>query len=261
MIETIIIILLSLVFGSFANNVISYYVNSSKFDLLRSTCFCGKKKLKLIELIPIISFVLQKGKCTECSERISIRYPLVEILTVAIGLLVYHLLGLEIRTAIIFLILYVLMMISVVDYNRLIIPNILTIVLLALVSILLFINTEPVVTRIAISLSFTFILFGVQYLFKKIKNKDGLGAGDIKLIFVLSLLLNLTDSFIAIWLSSLIGLLTITLLNLNRINQLKEIKIPFGLYLSIGFTFVILWNLKFDISGLENLITSLWQLN
>ena len=97
--------------------------------------------------------------------------------------------------------------------------------------------------------------------FKKIKNKDGLGAGDIKLIFVLSLLLNLTDSMIAIWISSLIGLLTITLLNLNRINQLKEIKIPFGLYLSIGFAFVILWNLKFDISGLENLIASLWQLN
>ncbi|MBE0539119.1 MAG: prepilin peptidase [Ignavibacterium sp.] len=261
MIETEIIVLLSLAFGSFANNVISYYVNSSRFDLLHSTCFCGKKKLKFIELIPIISFVLQKGKCTECSERISIRYPLVEILTVGIGLLVYHLLGLEIRTVVIFLILYVLMMISIVDYYRLIIPNILTIVLLALVSILLFINSEPILTRIAISLSITLILFGVQYLFKKIKNKDGLGTGDIKLVFVLSLLLNLTDSMIAIWISSLIGLLTITLLNIHRINQLKEIKIPFGLYLSIGFTFVILWNLKFDISGLENLIASLWQMN
>jgi leader peptidase (prepilin peptidase)/N-methyltransferase len=217
--------------------------------------------LRIIELIPILSFILQKGKCKECSERISIRYPLVEILTVAICLLVYNFLGLEIRTAIIFLILYVLIMISMVDYYRLIIPNILTIALLVLVSILLFINSEPVLTQIAISLSITLILFGVQYLFKKIKNKNGLGTGDIKLIFVLSLLLNLTDSMIAIWISSLIGLLTITLLNLNRINQLKEIKIPFGLYLSIGFTFVILWNLKFDISGLENLIASLWQLN
>ena len=261
MIETVIIILLSLTLGSFANNVISYYVNSSKFDLLHSTCFCGKKELRFIELIPILSFVLQKGKCTECSERISIRYPLIEILTVGIGLLVFHLLGLEIRTAIIFLILYLLMIISVVDYYRLIIPNILTIVLLVLVTILLFINSEPMLTRIAISLSITLILFGVQYLFKKIKNKDGLGVGDIKLIFVLSLLLNLTDSMIAIWISSLIGLLTITILNLNRINQLKEIKIPFGLYLSIGFAFVILWNLKFDISGLENLIASLWQMN
>jgi leader peptidase (prepilin peptidase)/N-methyltransferase len=261
MIETVIIILLSLAFGSFANNVISYFVNSSKFDLLHSTCFCGEKELRIIELIPILSFILQKGKCKECSKRISVRYPLVEILTAAIGLLVYNFLGLEIRTAIIFLILYVLIMISIVDYYRLIIPNILTIALLVLVSILLFINSEPVLTQIAISLSITLILFGVQYLFKKIKNKNGLGAGDIKLIFVLSLLLSITDSMIAIWISSLIGLLTITLLNLNRINQLKEIKIPFGLYLSIGFTFVILWNLKIDISGLENLITSLWQLN
>ena len=244
MIEIAIVIVLSLTLGSFANNVISYFVNSSKFDLLQSTCFCGKKKLKIIELAPVLSFILQKGKCTKCSERISIRYPLIEILTVVIGLLVYHLLGLEIRTAIIFLIIYVLLMISVVDCYKLIIPNILTIVLLGLVLILLFINSEPVATRIAISLSITLLLIGLQYLFKKIKNKDGLGAGDIKLIFVLSILLPLTNSMIAIWISSLIGLLTITLLNLKLINQLNEIKIPFGLYLSIGFAFVILWNLK-----------------
>ena len=116
-------------------------------------------------------------------------------------------------------------------------------------------------TRIAISLSITLFLIGLQYLFKKIKNKDGLGVGDIKLIFVLSILLPLTNSMIAIWISSLIGLLTVTLLNLNKLNQLKEIKMPFGIYLSIGFTIVFLWNLKSDTNAIESMFLAIWQMN
>jgi leader peptidase (prepilin peptidase) / N-methyltransferase len=260
MIEIVIIVLLSLAFGSFANNVISYFVNSTKFDLLRSTCFCDKNPLRLIELFPILSFVLQKGKCNECSEKISIRYPIVEVLTLIIGLLVYHFFGFEMRTLIIFLMLYVLMMISVIDYNRLTIPNLLTIVLLGLVATLLFINSEPALIRIGISLLMAFVLTGLQYFFKQFRNKEVLGAGDIKLIFVLSLLLNITGSLIAIWVSSLIGLIVITALNIKRLNQLKEIKIPFGLYLSIGFTLVFLWNLNSDINGLERIMAAIWQL-
>lgn len=260
MIEISIIALLSLAFGSFANNVISFYVNSSKFDLFHSTCFCGKKELRMIELIPIISYGIQKGRCKECSERISTRYPLVEILTVLIGLLVYYIFEFEVRAFIIFLILYILLMISVIDYYKLIIPNILTLLLLVLVTVLLLMNSELILLRLAISLLIAFSLFGIQYYYKQFRNKDVLGAGDIKLVFVLSLLLNITGAMIAIWISSLIGLAAVTTLNIKRLNQLNKIKIPFGLYLSIGFTIVFLWNLNSDISGLENLIAALWQM-
>lgn len=260
MIETVIVILLSLTFGSFANNVISYFVNSNKFDLLHSTCFCGEKELKLIELIPILSYVMQKGNCKECQKRISLRYPLVEILTVIIGMLAYHLFGFEFRTLILFLILYILLMISVIDYSKLIIPNILSIVLLGLVAGLLLINSKPILTRLGLSFLVALSIIGLQRLFERFGHKDVLGVGDVKLIFVLSLLLNIADSMIAIWVSSLIGLITITILNIKRIKQLKEIKIPFGLYLSIGFTLVYLWNLKSDTNGLGSIITKLCQM-
>lgn len=261
MIETVIIVLLSLAFGSFANNVISYFVNSSKFDLLRSTCFCGKKRLEWYELIPVLSFFLQKGKCKECSGKISIRYPFVELLTLINGLLVYQFFGLEIKSLLIFSILYLLMMISVIDYYSLIIPNLLVIALLLLISTLLIIDSELILIHIVISISITFVLVGLQYFFKQFKNKDVLGFGDIKLIFVLSLLLNITDLMIAIWISSFIGLVTVTILNIKKLDRLKEIKIPFGFYLSIGFTIVFLWNLKSDSRGLESLLAALWQLN
>jgi len=260
MFELALITLISLAFGSFANNVISLYVNSSKFDLLRSTCLCGKKRLEWFELIPVLSYFFQKGKCTECKNKISFRYPLVEILTLTIALIVYFFTGVEINSILIFFILYTLLIISVIDLYKLIIPNLLTIILLMLSIIYLVENSYSILDRIVYSTVLAIILFGISYFYEKYKNKIVIGAGDIKLIFVLSLLLNVIDSMLALWVSSLIGLLAVVLFNIKDFSNLKTIKIPFGLYLSIGFAIVYLWNLKSGSVELESILLSLWQM-
>lgn len=259
--EFLIVSLVALTLGSFGNNVISYYSQSSPFDLFRSKCPCCKKELTFSELIPVFSFILQKGRCSECSFRISIRYLFVELSTLGIGLFVYGLLGFEFSTHLVFLILYVLLLISVIDYYSLIIPNLLVFVLLLLTGYLLIIKTENLLDSIAVSMLIGFILSALQLFYKNSKNKIVLGYGDIKLVFVLSLLLNLVDNLLAIWFSSLIALIAVISINIKNLNELKEIKIPFGLYLSIGFAVMILWNLKSDNKGLESLITLLWPLN
>lgn len=258
--DLIIIIMFSLAFGSFANNLISYYVSSSKFDLIHSTCLCGKKQLKAIQLIPILSFVFQKGKCKECSERISFRYPVVEVISVIIAFAVYQLFGLEIKSIIIFFILYILLIISVIDYYKLIIPNILTLILLGSVIVSLIVDSSQVLPRLFFSFALGSILYGISYLYEKLKNKNILGMGDIKLIFVLSLLFNSIDVIFAIWISSLTGLLIIILQNLKNLSNLKTIKVPFAIYLSIGFTIVLVWNANSDFERLENLLAVIWQM-
>jgi prepilin signal peptidase PulO-like enzyme (type II secretory pathway) len=260
MLDLTLITLISLAFGSFANNVISYYINSNTFDLLYSTCFCGKKRLEWFELIPVLSYFLQKGKCTECKNKISFRYPLVEILTLTIALIVYFFSGVETNSIVIFFILYTLLIISVIDVYKLIIPNLLTIILLMLSIIYLIENSYSILDRIVYSTVLAIILFGISYFYEKYKNKIVIGAGDIKLIFVLSLLLNVIDSMLALWVSSLIGLLAVVLFNIKDFSNLKTIKIPFGLYLSIGFTIVYLWNLKTGSVELESMLLSLWQM-
>ena len=260
MIETVIIVLLSLAFGSFANNVISYFINSSKFDLVHSACFCGKKRLEWVELIPVLSYFLQKGKCTECKSKISFRYPLIEILTLTIALIVYFFVGVETNSILIFFILYTLLIISVIDFYKLIIPNLLTIILLMLSIIYLVMNSYSILNRITFSILLSGILLVISYFFEKYKNKIVIGAGDIKLIFVLSLLLNVIDSMLALWVSSLIGLLAVVLFNIKDFSNLKTIKIPFGLYLSIGFAIVYLWNLKSGSVELESILLSVWQM-
>lgn len=256
--ELVAIILVSLAFGSFANNVISYYISSGKFDLLYSKCFCGKKRLKWYELIPIISFFLQKGKCTECRSKISFRYPLVEILTVLIAIITYMMNGVSSDSVITFFILYILLIISVIDFYKLIIPNLLILILFLLSATLLLFNSDQIIERTIFSLIIAIVLISISYLYEKYKGKIILGFGDIKLIFVLSLFLNFIDSMLALWISSLFSLAVVVITNLKNITNLKTIKIPFGLYLSIGFTLVYLWNLKSDSLELESILLSLW---
>jgi prepilin signal peptidase PulO-like enzyme (type II secretory pathway) len=121
-------------------------------------------------------------------------------------------------------------------------------------------NSYSILDRIVYSTVLAIILFGISYFYEKYKNKIVIGAGDIKLIFVLSLLLNVIDSMLALWVSSLIGLLAVVLFNIKDFSNLKTIKIPFGLYLSIGFTIVYLWNLKTGSVELESMLLSLWQM-
>lgn len=256
--ELVAIILVSLAFGSFANNVISYYISSGKFDLLYSTCFCGEKRLKWYELIPLISYFIQKGKCQECKSRISFRYPIVEIFTAMIALITYLISGFSTNSVITFLILYILLIISVVDFYKLIIPNLLTSILLLLSATLLLFNSGQIIERTIFSLIITIVLILISYLYEKYKGKIILGFGDIKLIFVLSLHLNFIGSMLALWISSIVALAVVIITNLKNISNLKTIKIPFGLYLSIGFTLVYLWNLKSDSLELESILLSLW---
>jgi len=73
--------LLGLFLGSFLNNVAYRLVKGEEFLFSRSKCPYCKKELSWYELIPILSFVIQKGKCRNCKNKISLRYPLTEIIT------------------------------------------------------------------------------------------------------------------------------------------------------------------------------------
>ncbi len=259
MTEILIVTLFSLALGSFGNNVISYFISHNGFDLNRSTCLCGEKKLKVIELIPVLSFLFQKGKCTLCTKRIPIRYLFVELCSLILGLLIIYNYGFSLLALISFLIFYVLLLISVIDFYKYIIPNKLTSVLIILVTTYLIVNSENILERSILSGLILFTFLVIQYLFERLKRKEAIGAGDIKLIFVLSLLLETPDSLIAIWLSSMIALIMVTASKLFYDKNIRHEKVPFGLFLSIGFFIVFILNIKYELTGLQHIAELIWQ--
>ncbi|MCU7522667.1 MAG: prepilin peptidase [Ignavibacteria bacterium] len=236
------IILLSLALGSFSNNVISFFWGSSPFDVKRSLCMCGERELKAKELIPVLSFMMQKGKCINCRKAIPNRYVIVEILSLFIGIITYYTYGLTVNMALHYAFFMTLFIIGMVDLKKLIIPNmfVIIILMLAVVKVVLYGEVYWINIISAVSLGSLFML--VNYLGSMLKGKNLIGPGDIKLIMVMTLFMDFPVSLLALWISALIaipGYYTIRQFN----NELKlKTLVPFGFFMAIGYSFTELFS-------------------
>lgn len=211
--------------GSFLNNLALRLEKNEDFLFSRSKCPSCGKILTWYELIPLLSFFFQKGKCRGCSAKISLRYPLVELLT---GLWVF-LLAFSLKTNftvisflefvfyLIFLsLLFVLALYDLKTFlidDRLILFGILIGILFNLAKVFLpilsrdfsylfnyffnFGKLEPIISPFLLSSLFLFI-----YLITKGK---GLGFGDVKVAFLIGLFLRPGDALLTIILSSFFG--------------------------------------------------------
>lgn len=236
------IILLALTLGSFSNNVISFFLGSSPFDVKRSLCMCGDRELKAKELIPVISFILQKGRCISCRKAISYRYVIVEVCALVIGLASYYIYGFNFYMALHYALFMALLLIGLVDLKKFIIPNVLVIVLFVIAAIKLVIYGGSTWLNIisAVSLGAIFIL--INFWGSRMKGKSLIGPGDIKLIIVMTLFMDFPVSLLALWISAFIaipGYYAIRRFN----NELKlKALVPFGFFMAIGYTFTELFS-------------------
>ncbi len=221
-------------FGSFGNNLISYFIKQSGLELKRSVCICGERNLKMIELIPLLSFFALRGKCQTCKTKLPVRFVIIEAIVGAIGLLAFYKFGLTTEFVINFLILFALVLIGVIDLIKYIIPNELIIFLLLALLFKLILIPYNYLINIITSASIIAILLLLRWAIFKISKQEALGMGDVKFVSVLALLFGFPLSIIGIWLSSILGLLGLKLTT-SRANP----KIPFGFFLSIGFILVI----------------------
>lgn len=243
--------ILGTLLGSFFN-VVGWRLPKGE-SIVSPPSHCPKcnHQLKFWELIPILSFFLQRGKCTSCKQKISWFYPLFEFccgLLFALTFLAYGW-NWELLIALTFISMLIIVMVS--DYNFMIIPDEVLVFFGVLLSVeILFISgyQELLVSLgngcIAMVVIFALKLFG-DFLFKK----ESMGGGDIKLLFVFGLVLGWPLAVLSILLGSIVGL-PISLIILYK---KKDHVIPFGPFLSIGALILILT--RFDISMLINILT------
>lgn len=199
--ELILIIISGLCAGSFIT-MASYRLaiegeDPSKLIFNRSSCPSCNNILKIRSLIPIFSWLFQKGKCTFCHNKISIRYPLIEFSMTAVFVLVYKLSGGDMNIKLLFtLLMAVFLMIMVVtDLENYFIPDITQIGMGILVLTYHFINKDFRYDYYFVSAG-VFILFGMalDHGFLLITKKKAIGIDDIKFFGVAGLLLGI-DQF------------------------------------------------------------------
>ncbi len=206
----------------------------------RSQCpGCGTQ-VKAIDNIPIVSFVLLRGRCGQCQNPISLQYPAIELTTGLVTLFLIHHFGLSSVAVLACLLTYALIALSTIDYRTTLLPDSITLPFLWL-GLLANINgtftdlTSAVVGAMAGYLS----LWSVYWGFKLLTGKDGMGFGDFKLLGLLGAWLGWQMLPVIIILSSLAG--AIIGLSLIALGRDKDHPIPFGPYLAIAGWTALIW--------------------
>lgn len=213
------------------------------FNLVKpnSTCPKCKTAIKPWQNIPVISWLLLKGRCASCSNPISIRYPIVEMLTAILSLIVAYIFGATEQALLYILITWVLVALTFIDIDHMLLPDQLTLPLvwLALIAAVMGITISPTDAIIGAACGYL-SLWSVFWLFKLITGKEGMGYGDFKLLAVFGALLGWQSLLTIVLLSSVVGaIIGIALLTIQ--GKDKATPIPFGPYLAIAGWVTLLW--------------------
>ncbi len=221
----------------------------------RSACpNCGHK-ITALENIPVISYLFLRGKCRGCKTPISIQYPLVEILTAVLSVIIVWHFGFSWQTLAGVFFTWVLIALANIDLETLLLPDSIT---LPLLWVGLLLNVFGVFTDLqsaVLGAVFGYLsLWSVFHLFKFVTGKEGMGYGDFKLLAALGAWLGWQSLFVIVILSSLIGAVAGGIYLALR--KEKSRPIPFGPFLAAAGWVAMLWGdellhgyLKF--SGME----------
>jgi len=217
------------VLGSFFNVVGLRLPKNISFSHDRSYCPTCQRQLRWYELIPIFSFLFQKGKCRGCESRISFMYPFIELSTALLFVYSYLEIGfdLELITALIFI--SMLMIIFVADKTYMLIPNKILLFFLPLILLMRVISPLHPWYDALIGAGIGVILLSIII----ILSKGGMGGGDMKLFGVLGLVLGWKGVLLTLFIASLLGsLMGIVLIIIHRVNRKQPI--PFGPFIIIA---------------------------
>jgi len=214
------------------------YMTLSKPD---STCPKCKHKIRFYENIPVVSWLFLKGKCGQCNNAISRRYPLVETATALLSLLVAQHFGATIETLLVLILTWGLISLTLIDFDHMLLPDQIVMPLLWFGLLININGTFASLTEAIIGAAVGYMsLFSVFWLFKLCTGKEGMGHGDFKLFALFGAWIGWQLLPILILMASVVGAIVgITLMVFK--NHQREQAIPFGPYLAVAGFVTFLW--------------------
>lgn len=233
---SILIFSLGLIIGSFLN--VCIYRIPEGMSIVTPGSFCPRCRhpLSWKDNIPLLSYILLKGRCRYCGDKISLQYPLVEFITGMIFLLFYIRLGLSFSFFIFITVASLLLIAMFIDMRFMLLPDVVMYPSIVIGILYAIVSRLPYNFISAIGFAVAFYLLGVVF-------KGGLGLGDVELIAIISLLLGFYGTLLVVILSSLTG----TIYGLHLIKKGRagmRTKVPFGPFLITSFLLVSILNIQ-----------------
>jgi leader peptidase (prepilin peptidase)/N-methyltransferase len=209
--------------------------------LPRSHCPHCKKTICMMNNIPLLSFILQKGHCNHCKQKISVRYPLVELMTAGVSVLIFWQFGFNLIFLFATIFSCALIVLMFIDVDHQILPDEITLPLMWLGLLVnlpaTFISIDAAVIGAIVAY---LTLWSINFTFKYIAKKEGMGYGDFKLAAALGAWCGISCLPFIFLLASFLGLL-VSLTRIALQKQERTLPIPFGPYLSIAGFIALSW--------------------
>lgn len=229
--DIFLVVIFGLVIGSFLNVCICRIANEESIAFPPSHCTNCGYELKAKDLIPVLSYIFLGGKCRSCKEKISIQYPIVEILNAILYIAIYLKFGFTLNLFKFCLFASLLIVIGFIDFKTKYVYN--STVVFGVVSGILFAVLEWMETK-SIPWNYiagAFIWFGIIYLIVILTR--GMGEGDIDIALICGLFLGIKGILVTLFLAIILGGIVATIILIFKLKERKA-EIAFGPYLAIG---------------------------
>jgi leader peptidase (prepilin peptidase)/N-methyltransferase len=240
-VEKVIVILFGLAWGSFLNVVI--YRLPARISLLRpaSSCPRCKARIKPYDNIPVLSYLILRGRCRSCGAGIPLTYPIVEILTAVCFLLFYAEFAFSVHFFASCLFSSALIALGMIDFFHQVLPDEITLPGLALALVYSLFRPDLSLWRALVGAAagagFLLLVYGVYFLLRK---KEGLGFGDVTMMLMVGAFLGWDKAFLTLVLASFAGALVGAFLLIVRKKGL-QFALPFGTFLAPAAFVSLLW--------------------
>jgi leader peptidase (prepilin peptidase)/N-methyltransferase len=249
------VLIFGLVIGSFLNVCIARLPRGRSVVKPASHCPRCKESLEVYDNIPIISFLMLRGKCRRCGEPISWRYPAVELMNGLLYVWIVREFGFSGETVLMMALCSSLIVVTFIDYDHQIIPDVITLpgMLVGLTFAPFFMypltdplpfhlgsllpNAGPYLTAFLNSLIGLllggFPLLAIGWIWEKLRHMEAMGGGDIKLMGMVGSFLGWKGALLTIMLGALAGSVVGILLIVLKRHKIEKV-IPFGPFLAAG---------------------------
>jgi leader peptidase (prepilin peptidase)/N-methyltransferase len=246
--------------GSFLNVVIHRVPHEESIVFPNSACPQCKTPIKPYDNIPVLSWLFLRGKCRNCGEKISARYPAVELLTALLYVLVYWQIGFNFYLPVCLIFVTTIISLIFIDAEHMILPNVITYPLL-IFSLLVrlvfpfllspehftdlnyaplkYMSDQPLWMVSLVGAVFGGLVGGgflwlVGAIWKMLRGVDAMGLGDVKMMFAVGALLGWRLTFLSIFLGAFSGAVIGVFVIYRQKEKDFQAQIPFGIFLGIG---------------------------
>lgn len=246
----ILFFIIGAIMGSFYHVVATRLSNDESIIKPGSHCPRCNHFLKWYENIPIISYLLLRGKCSKCHSKIPISYLIAEIITGLLFAVCYHSFGMtvELLIALVFISSLIIIIISDIEYMIILDEVLITSTLIIIIIYIFGVSLEQAAYHIYSGIGAFLAMYAIKILGDKAFKKESLGGGDIKLMFLFGLVLGFPMSICTIFLATFIAFPISIIILFSS----KENIIPFGPFLSMAAILILVS--KFNLTDIINIL-------